>query len=67
MIEPAEREPFRYDREYIVLLSDRILRTERILKNLKKQSDYYNYTSGRSARLFEDVPSTAWAQRSRTG
>ena len=68
VIEPAEREPFRYDREYIVLLSDsHPSAPERILKNLKKQSDYYNYNQRTIGTFFEDVPSTAWARRSRTG
>jgi L-ascorbate oxidase len=56
VIEPAEREPFRYDREYIVLLSDsHPSAPERILKNLKKQSDYYNYNQRTIGTFFEDV------------
>ena len=56
VIEPAEREPFRYDREYVVLLSDsHPSAPERILKNLKKQSDYYNYNQRTIGTFFEDV------------
>jgi CopA family copper-resistance protein len=56
VIEPAEREPFRYDREYIVLLSDsHSTAPERILKNLKAQSDYYNYSQRTIGTFFRDV------------
>ncbi len=44
VIDPQGREPFRYDRDYVVVLSDwHDTRPEKILANLKKQSDYYNY------------------------
>jgi CopA family copper-resistance protein len=44
VIEPREPEPFRYDREHIVLLSDWTDESpERVFAKLKKQSDYYNY------------------------
>ncbi len=44
IIEPEGREPFRYDREYVVVLSDwHESPPETILANLKMQSDYYNY------------------------
>jgi len=44
VIEPQGREPFRYDRDYVVVLSDwHDTKPEKILANLKKQSDYYNY------------------------
>ena len=43
VIEPREREPFRYDREHVVMLSDWTDETpERVYAKLKKQSDYYN-------------------------
>ena len=44
VIEPAKREPFRYDREYIVMLSDWTDEDpEEIISNLKMDPGYYNY------------------------
>ncbi len=43
IIEPREPEPFRYDREHVVLLSDWTDEDpDRVFAKLKKQSDYYN-------------------------
>lgn len=43
VIEPKAREPYRYDREYTLLLADwHDTRPETVFANLKKQSDYYN-------------------------
>lgn len=43
VIEPKQREPYRYDREYTLLLADwHDTRPETVFSNLKKQSDYYN-------------------------
>jgi CopA family copper-resistance protein len=51
VIEPLEPEPFRYDREHIVMLTDWTdERPERVFAKLKKQSDYYN----RNQRTFGD-------------
>jgi L-ascorbate oxidase len=56
VIEPKEREPFRYDREYVVVLSDwHDTRPEGILANLKKMSDYYNYNQRTLSDFFDDV------------
>ena len=44
IIEPREGEPFRYDREHVVMLSDWTdEEPERVFAKLKKQSDYYNF------------------------
>lgn len=44
IIDAAQPEPFQYDREYIVLLSDWIdTPAEKVLANLKKVEGYYNY------------------------
>ena len=44
VVEPLEPEPFRYDREHVVLLSDWTDEDpERVFAKLKKQSDYYNF------------------------
>ena len=43
LIEPREPEPFVYDREHVVLLSDWTDEDpDRVFAKLKKQSDYYN-------------------------
>ena len=43
IIEPKGREPFRYDREYVVQLTDAHPHSGgRIFRNLKMSSDYYN-------------------------
>ncbi len=56
VIEPKAREPFRYDREYVVVLSDwKDARPEQVLANLKKMSDYYNYSQRTVGDFFSDV------------
>jgi CopA family copper-resistance protein len=43
IIDPIEPEPFSYDRDYVVMLSDwSDEQPEKIYSNLKKQSHYYN-------------------------
>jgi L-ascorbate oxidase len=43
IIEPEKREPFRYDREYVIQLTDAHPHSgNRIMRNLKMSSDYYN-------------------------
>jgi len=43
VIEPQKREPFRYDREYVVQLTDAHPHGgNRIMRNLKMMPDYYN-------------------------
>jgi FtsP/CotA-like multicopper oxidase with cupredoxin domain len=56
VIEPKAREPFRYDKEYVVVLSDwKDTKPERVLANLKKMSDYYNYNQRTVGDFFSDV------------
>jgi len=44
IIDPIESEPFRYDREHVVMLSDwSFEHPEKILDNLKKRAGYYNF------------------------
>jgi CopA family copper-resistance protein len=51
VIDPREPEPFQYDREHVVLLSDWTDENpKRVFGKLKKQSDYYN----RDRRNFGD-------------
>src|SRR3546814_480350 len=56
VIEPQGREPFRYDRDYVVVLSDwHDTPPEKILANLKKQSDYYNYNQRTLLSFFDEA------------
>lgn len=44
IIDPRDRDPVEFDKEYVVLLSDWTdTNPETIFSNLKQQSDYYNY------------------------
>ncbi len=44
IIDPREPEPFRYDREHVVMLTDWTDEDPaRVFSKLKKQSDYYNF------------------------
>ena len=43
VIDPKEREPFRYDREYVVQITDKHHHSgATVMRNLKQMSDYYN-------------------------
>ncbi len=52
ILNPIEPEPFQYDREYVVMLSEWSVESpEGMLDNLKKSSGYYNFQK-RDAREF---------------
>jgi CopA family copper-resistance protein len=56
IIDPAEPEPFAYDREYVVMLSDWTFEDPyKLLDHLKKQSEYYNYQRRTVPDFFRDV------------
>jgi CopA family copper-resistance protein len=56
VIDPAEPEPFRYDRDYTVLLSDWSFEgPEEIIGNLKTQAGYYNYQKRTLGDFFDEV------------
>ncbi|MDR4481386.1 MAG: copper resistance system multicopper oxidase [Nitrospira sp.] len=56
IIDPIEPEPFRYDREYVVMLSDWSFESpETLLSNLKKQGGYYNFQKRTSGEFLTDV------------
>lgn len=56
VIDPAEPEPFDYDRDYVVLLSDwSDEKPERIYANLKKMGDYYNRQERTLGDLWQDI------------
>jgi CopA family copper-resistance protein len=63
VIEPREPEPFAYDREHVVLLSDWTdERPARVFAKLKKQSDYYNVRQRTVGDFVRDVRSTGLAR-----
>ena len=56
VIEPKDREPFRYDREYTLILTDsHPHRGDRIMRNLKLMPDYYNRQQRTLLDFFSDV------------
>jgi len=55
VIESKEREPFRYDREYVVQLTDKHPHSgDRIMRNLKMMPDYYNRKQQTISDFFKD-------------
>jgi len=56
VIEPRDKDPIEYDRDYVVLLSDWTdTKPETLYSNLKKQSDYYNFHRRTAGTFIEDV------------
>ncbi len=56
IIDSATREPFRYDREYVVVLTDKHDHSgARIMRNLKSSPDYYNRKQRTLFDLFSDA------------
>ncbi|MHC8293031.1 copper resistance system multicopper oxidase [Pseudomonas sp. LB3P58] len=61
VIDAKEPEPFQYDRDYVVMLTDW---TDEdavdLMKTLKKQSDYYNYNKPTVGDFIHDVSEKGW-------
>lgn len=56
IIEPEGREPFRYNREYVVQLTDKHPHaSERVMRNLKITPDYYNRKQQTVGEFFSDA------------
>lgn len=56
IIDPHEPEPFQYDREYVVMLSDWSFESsEALFDNLKKQNGYYNFQKRDAHEFFSDI------------
>ena len=56
LIDPAEPEPFKYDRDYVVMLSDwSFEHPARIISNLKRQGNYYNRQRRTVGEFFRDA------------
>ena len=61
IVEPQKPEPFQYDREHVVLLSDWSDEDPHwILAKLKKQSSYYNHQQRTVTDFFRDVKEKGW-------
>ncbi|MDO8708192.1 MULTISPECIES: copper resistance system multicopper oxidase [Pseudomonas] len=61
VIDAKEPEPFQYDRDYVVMLTDWTDETAVGLMNtLKKQSDYYNYNKRTVGDFIHDVSEKGW-------
>ncbi|WP_144170367.1 copper resistance system multicopper oxidase [Pseudomonas sp. Kh13] len=62
VIDAKEPEPFTYDRDYVVMLSDWTDEDpHRVLAKLKKQSDYYNYHKRTVGDFVNDVSEMGWS------
>ena len=58
IIDPIKPDPFQYDREYIVVLSDWIdTPPQQVLANLKKVDGYYNYRRVTTPQFFAQLRS----------
>ena len=61
ILEPGAKEPYGYDREYVVVLSDWSDEDPRtIMSNLKQQSNYYNLNQRTVGTFFSDVRKQGW-------
>lgn len=63
IIDPAGPEPFKYDRDYVVMLSDWTFEDpHHVLAKLKKSEGYYNYQKRTAGDFFHDVSMKGWSQ-----
>ncbi|WP_445177664.1 copper resistance system multicopper oxidase [Pseudomonas sp. McL0111] len=61
VIDAKDPEPFHYDRDYVVMLSDWSDEDPTsLMKTLKKQSDYYNYHKRTVGDFIHDVGEKGW-------
>ena len=62
VIDSKEPEPFQYNRDYVVMLSDWTDEDPgRVLAKLKKQSDYYNHHKRTVGDFIDDVSQKGWS------
>ncbi|WP_413792355.1 MULTISPECIES: copper resistance system multicopper oxidase [unclassified Pseudomonas] len=62
VIDAREPDPFQYERDYVVMLTDWTDEDPgNILRKLKKQSDYYNYNKRTVGDFIDDVGKNGWA------
>lgn len=63
IIDPKEPDPFSYDRDYVVFLSDWTDESPaRVLAKLKKRSDYYNRGRRTLGDFINDVADKGWSE-----
>jgi len=63
IIEPREKDPIQFDREYVVMLSDWTdVAPETVLSNLKQQSSFYNFHQRTLPTFFSDVLKDGFGQ-----
>jgi CopA family copper-resistance protein len=63
VIDAKEPEPFQYDRDYVVMLTDWSDEDAAdLMKTLKKQSDYYNYNKLTVGDFIHDVGEKGWGE-----
>ncbi|UVT19689.1 MAG: copper resistance system multicopper oxidase [Nitrospira sp.] len=56
ILDPLQPEPFHYDRDYVVMLSDWTFESpESVLANLKKQPAYYNFQERTAGEFFSNI------------
>jgi CopA family copper-resistance protein len=61
IVDPAEPEPYAYEREHVVMFSDWTFEDpHRVVAQLKKQSDYYNFQKRTLRDFFRDVSTAGW-------
>ncbi|PNG49012.1 Copper resistance protein A precursor (plasmid) [Variovorax sp. WDL1] len=61
IIDPATRDPFAYDSECVVMLSDWTFEDPaRVLAKMKKFGSYYNYNRRTMADVFRDASRNGW-------
>ncbi len=61
IVDPIEPDPFQYDREYVVMLSDWTFESpESLLGNLKKLPGYYNFQRRTLSQFFDDASRMGW-------
>ena len=61
ILAPLEPEPFQYDRDYVVMLSDWSFESpEALLSNLKKQGGYYNFQKRTAREFVADIGRVGW-------
>lgn len=61
IIDPIEPEPFQYQRDYVVMLSDWTSESPHtLLSNLKKQAGYYNFQRRTVGEFVGDVRRRGW-------
>lgn len=61
IIDPLEPDPVKYDREYVVVLSDWTFRSvEGMIGNLKKQSGFFNFQRRTMGEFLSDLAEYGW-------